>query len=46
VQRPTAQSKTENFRDIALAETPPGFQAGWSDLIYIFSLSVFFFFAT
>jgi hypothetical protein len=37
VQRATAQSKTEIFRDFGVAEAPPGFQAGWSDCMY-FSL--------
>jgi hypothetical protein len=31
VQRATAQSKTGIFRYYGVAETPPGFQAGWSD---------------
>jgi hypothetical protein len=45
VQRATAQSKTGNFRDYDVAEAPPGFQAGWSDCVYLFiflSLSVHF----
>jgi hypothetical protein len=39
VQRATAQSKTGIFRDYGIAEAPPGFQAGWSDSLYFFSLS-------
>jgi hypothetical protein len=35
VQRATAQSKTGNFRDYDVAEAPPGFQAGWSDCMYL-----------
>jgi hypothetical protein len=43
VQRATAPSKTGIFRDYGVAEAPPGFQAGWSDCIYLFiSLSVHF----
>jgi hypothetical protein len=42
VQRATAQSKTGFFRDYGVAEAPPGFQAGWSDCMYFFSLSVHF----
>jgi hypothetical protein len=43
VQRATAQSKTGIFRDYGVAEAPPGFQAGWSDCMYLFfSLSVHF----
>jgi hypothetical protein len=42
VQRATAQSKTGIFRDYGVAETPPGFQAGWSDCMYFLSLSVHF----
>jgi hypothetical protein len=38
VQRATAQSKTGIFRDYGVAEAPPGFQAGWSDCLYFFSL--------
>jgi hypothetical protein len=45
VQRATAQSKTEIFRDYGVAEAPPGFQAGWSDCMYFFSLFLFMFFA-
>jgi hypothetical protein len=41
-QRATAQSKTRNFRDYGVAEAPPGFQAGWSDCMYFFSLSARF----
>jgi hypothetical protein len=40
VQRATAQSKTGFFRDFGVAEAPPGFQAGWSDCMYFFSLSL------
>jgi hypothetical protein len=40
VQRATAQSKTGIFRDFGVAEAPPGFQAGWSDCMYFFSLSL------
>jgi hypothetical protein len=36
VQRATAQSKTEIFRDDGVAEAPPGFQAGWSDCMFVF----------
>jgi hypothetical protein len=42
VQRATAQSKTEIFRDYGVAEAPPGFQAGWSNCMYFISLSVHF----
>jgi hypothetical protein len=42
VQRATAQSTTENFRDYGVAEAPPGFQAGWSFLSVFFWLSLFF----
>jgi hypothetical protein len=42
VKRATAQSKTGFFRDHGVAEAPPGFQAGWSDCMYFFSLSVHF----
>jgi hypothetical protein len=38
VQRATAQSKTGIFRGYGVAETPPGFQAGWSDSLYVFFL--------
>jgi hypothetical protein len=37
VQRATAQSKTRIFRDFGVAEASPGFQAGWSDCMYLFS---------
>jgi hypothetical protein len=40
VQRATAQSKTGIFRDFGVAEAPPGFQAGWSDCMHFFSLSL------
>jgi hypothetical protein len=42
VQRATAQSKTGIFRGYGVAEAPPGFQAGWSDCMYFFFLSVHF----
>jgi hypothetical protein len=45
VQRATAQSKTGFFRDYGVAEAPPGFQAGWSDCMYVFSLFLFILFA-
>jgi hypothetical protein len=45
VQRATAQSKTGIFRDCGVAEAPPGFQAGWSDCMYFFSLFLFILFA-
>jgi hypothetical protein len=45
VQRATAQSKIGNFRDCGVAEAPPGFQAGWSDCMYFFSLFLFILFA-
>jgi hypothetical protein len=38
LERATAQSKTGIFRDYGVAEAPPGFQAGWSDCMYFFSL--------
>jgi hypothetical protein len=41
VQRATAQSNTGMFRDYGVAEAPPGFQAGWSDCMYFFSLFLF-----
>jgi hypothetical protein len=31
--------KNKFFRDNGVAEAPPGFQAGWSDCLYFFSLS-------
>jgi hypothetical protein len=40
VQRATAKSKTGTFRDFGVTEAPPGFQAGWSDCMYFFSLSL------
>jgi hypothetical protein len=40
VQRATAQSKTGFFRDFGVAEAPPDFQAGWSDCMHFFSLSL------
>jgi hypothetical protein len=40
VQRATEQSKTDFFRDFGVAEAPPGFQAGWSDCMYFFYLSL------
>jgi hypothetical protein len=43
VQRATAQSKTGIFCASGVAEAPPGFQAGWSDCMYVFfSLYVHF----
>jgi hypothetical protein len=45
VQRATAQSKTGIFRNYGVAEAPPGFQAGWSDSMYFFSLFLFILFA-
>jgi hypothetical protein len=45
VQRATAQSKTDFFRDCGVAEAPPGFQAGWFDCIHFFSLVIFILFA-
>jgi hypothetical protein len=41
VQRATAQLKTGIFLDNGVAEAPPGFQAGWSNCMYIFSLFLF-----
>jgi hypothetical protein len=41
VQRATAQSKTGIFRDFGVAEALPGFQAGWSNCLYFFSLFLF-----
>jgi hypothetical protein len=40
VQRATAQSKTGIFRYFGAAEASPGFQAGWSDSMFFFSLSL------
>jgi hypothetical protein len=45
VQRATKQSKTGIFRNFGVAEAPPGFQAGWSDCMYFFSLFLFILFA-
>jgi hypothetical protein len=45
VQRATALSKTGFFRDCGVAEASPGFQAGWSDCVYFFSLFLFILFA-
>jgi hypothetical protein len=45
VQRATEQSETGTFRDYGVAEAPPGFQAGWSDCTYFFSLFLFILFA-
>jgi hypothetical protein len=42
VQRATAQSKTELLRDDGVADTRPGFEAGWSDCMFFFSLFVQF----
>jgi hypothetical protein len=30
--------KQDFFRDYGVAEAPPGFQAGWSDCMYVFSI--------
>jgi hypothetical protein len=38
--------KTGIFRDYGVAEASPGFQAGWSDCMYFFSLSVYFVFSS
>jgi hypothetical protein len=43
LQRATEQSKTGIIRHYGVAEAPPGFQAGWSDCMYFFSLSSFIF---
>jgi hypothetical protein len=45
MQRATAQSKTGIFRDYGVAEVPSGFQAGWSDCMYFFSLFLFILYA-
>jgi hypothetical protein len=45
MQRATAKSKTGIFRDCGVAEAPPGFQVGWSDCMYFFSLFLFILFA-
>jgi hypothetical protein len=45
VPRATAQSKTGIFRGYGVAEAPPGFQAGWSDCTFYFSLFLFILFA-
>jgi hypothetical protein len=42
VQRETAQAK-KILRDNGVAEAPPGFQAGWSDCIYLFKFYLFLF---
>jgi hypothetical protein len=44
VHRATAQSKTGTFRDNGVAKAPPGFQAGWSDSMYLFYLFLFILF--
>jgi hypothetical protein len=41
VQRATAQPTTGNFCGCGLAETPLGFQAGWSDCIKFIIFSLF-----
>jgi hypothetical protein len=43
VQRATSWSKTGIFRDysVAEAEASPGFQADWSEYVYLFLLSLF-----
>jgi hypothetical protein len=45
VQRATAQSKTGTFRGYGVADATQGFQAGWSDCMYFFSLFLFILFA-
>jgi hypothetical protein len=45
VQRATAQLKTSFVRDYDVAEAPPGFQGGWYDCMYFFSLFLFILFA-
>jgi hypothetical protein len=41
--REQQHSQKQDFLcDYGLAEAPPGFQAGWSDYIYFFSLSSHF----
>jgi hypothetical protein len=35
------QSQKQDFF-VIMVEAPPGFQAGWSDCMYFFSLSVHF----
>jgi hypothetical protein len=45
VQRARKQLKTGIFRGYGVAEAPPGFQAGWSDCMYFFSLFLFILFA-
>jgi hypothetical protein len=44
VKRATAQSKTIIFRDYGVPEAPLGFQAGWSDCMYFFTLLPIFLF--
>jgi hypothetical protein len=44
VQRAAALSKKGFFRDYGVAEAPPGFQAGWSECVYFFSLFLFILF--
>jgi hypothetical protein len=39
VRRATAHSKQEYFVIIGVAESPPGFHAGWSDCMYFFVCS-------
>jgi hypothetical protein len=41
VQRATAQFKTWIFRDYGVVEATPGFQAGWSDCMYIFCFPLY-----
>jgi hypothetical protein len=45
VQRATHHAKTGTFLDYGVAEALPGFQAGWSDCMYYFSLFLFILFA-
>jgi hypothetical protein len=45
VQRATAQPKTDIVRDYGVAKATPGFQAGWSNCMYFFSLFLFILFA-
>jgi hypothetical protein len=38
VQKQQRSQKTGIFISYGVAEAPPGFQAGWSNCVYIFSL--------
>jgi hypothetical protein len=40
-EQQNSKKKTGIFRDYGVAEVPPGFQAGWSDCMYFFSLFLF-----